>query len=145
MNEFTVRTEGALERIAMPGKSILVIDDDDNLRNTLAAILSRAGYSVATAGYVCEAIEYLATNCFDLVLLDLKLPDIQGTDLLSNLRAVYPDLPVMILTGNPALSFADGAERFGTCGYFLKPVDPAVLLDCVKEVLSEKENLPSNT
>ncbi len=121
----------------MPGKSILVIDDDDNLRNTLAAILSRAGYRVATAGYVCEAIEYLAANPYDLVLLDLKLPDMQGMELLSNLRVVYPDLPVMILTGHPGLSYTDGAERFGSRGYFLKPVDPGMLLDCVREVLSE--------
>jgi DNA-binding NtrC family response regulator len=123
--------------MSMPCKSILVIDDDDNVRSTLAAILSNAGYRATTAGFVCEAIEHLIANCFDLVLLDLKLPDMEGLALLSNLRVVYPNLPVMILTGHPAMNFVDGAKRFGARGYFLKPVDPVQLLDCVKEILTE--------
>jgi DNA-binding NtrC family response regulator len=121
----------------MSCKSILVIDDDDNVRSTLAAILTNAGYRTFTAGFVCEAIEQLVANCIDLVLLDLKMPDMEGLALLSNLRVVYPNLPVLILTGHPSMGFADGAERFGARGYFLKPVDPAQLLDSVKEVLME--------
>jgi DNA-binding NtrC family response regulator len=118
-------------------KSVLVIDDDDNVRNTLAAILSQSGYRVVTAGFVCDAIESLITNCIDLVVLDMKMPDMEGQALLSQLHLVYPKLPVMVLTGHPSMGFVDGAERFGTRGYFLKPVDPALLLDCVKEILSE--------
>jgi DNA-binding NtrC family response regulator len=123
----------------MPCKAILVIEDDDHVRNTLTAILSRAGYRVVPAGLVCDAIESLVANCIDLVLLDLKLPDMEGLALLSNLRLVYPELPVLIITGHPAMGFNDGAERFGAQGYFLKPVDPAQLLTCVKEILSEPE------
>lgn len=118
-------------------KSILIIDGDDNVRTTLAAILSQAGYRVVSAGYICEAIEYLVANCFDLVLLDLKMPDIEGMALLSNLRILYPKLPVMILTGHPAMNFSDGAKRFGTQGYFLKPVDPTLLLENVHTILAE--------
>lgn len=121
----------------MPCKSILIIDGDDNVRTTLAAILSQAGYRVVSAGYICEAIEYLVANCFDLVLLDLKMPDIEGMALLSNLRILYPKLPVMVLTGHPAMNFSDGAKRFGTQGYFLKPVDPTLLLENVHAILVE--------
>jgi DNA-binding NtrC family response regulator len=120
-------------------KSILVIDDDDNVRASLAAILSQAGYRVVTAGLVCDAIESLVGNQIDLVLLDLKLPDMEGLALLANLRIVFPKLPVLILTGHPAMGFIDGAERFGAQGYFLKPVDPGQLLACVKEILSAAE------
>ena len=123
----------------MPCKSILVVDDDDNVRSTLAAILSQVGYRVVTAGFVCDAIECLVNDCFDLVFLDLKLPDMEGLALLSNLRIVFPKLPVLILTGHPSMGFIDGAERFGAQGYFLKPVDPVQLLVCVKEILSEPE------
>ena len=123
----------------MSCKSILVVDDDANVRSTLAAILSQTGYRVVTAGLVCDAIESLITDCIDLVLLDMKMPDMGGQALLSQLHLVFPDLPVMVLTGHPAMSFVDGAERFGTKGYFLKPVDPVLLLKCVNEVLSESE------
>jgi DNA-binding NtrC family response regulator len=118
-------------------RSILVVDDDENVRSTLAAILTQAGYHVITAGFVCDAIERLIANCIDLVLLDMKMPDMEGQALLAQLHLVYPKLPVMVLTGHPSMGFVDGAERFGTRGYFLKPVDPALLLDCVNEVLSE--------
>jgi DNA-binding NtrC family response regulator len=107
----------------------------------MAAILSQAGYRVITAGYICDAIESLVANCIDLVLLDMKMPDMEGQTLLAQLRLVYPRLPVMVLTGHPAMSFVDGAERFGTRGYFLKPVDPILLLDCVNEILSEPGSL----
>jgi DNA-binding NtrC family response regulator len=118
-------------------RSILVVDDDDNVRSTLAAILSQAGYRVITAGYICDAIESLVANRIDLVLLDMKMPDMEGQALLTQMHLVYPKLPVMVLTGHPAMSFVDGAERFGTRGYFLKPVDPLLLLKCVNEILSE--------
>ncbi len=121
----------------MFGKSILVIDDDDNVRSTLAAILSQVGYRVVTAGFVCDAIESLVAERFDLIVLDMKMPDMEGQALLSQLHLVYPRLPVMVLTGHPSMGFVDGAERFGTRGYFLKPVDPVLLLNCVKEILSE--------
>jgi two-component system response regulator HydG len=118
-------------------RSILVVDDDDNVRSTLAAILSQAGYRVITAGYICDAIESLVANRIDLVLLDMKMPDMEGQALLAQLHLVYPKLPVMVLTGYPSMGFVDGAQRFGTRGYFLKPVDPLLLLKCVNEILSE--------
>jgi DNA-binding NtrC family response regulator len=129
----------------MPCKSILVVDDDANVRNSLAAILSQAGYRVVTAGIVCDAIDSLVSECFDLVLLDLKLPDMGGLALLSNLNFVYPKLPVMILTGYSTADYLEEAERCGARGYFLKPVDPALLLDCVREVLSESRALQNDT
>ena len=127
----------------MACKSILVVDDDAHVRRTLAAILSQAGYRVATAGFVCDAIESLVNDCFDLVFLDLKMPDMEGLALLSKLHIVFPKLPVLILTGHPGMGYVDGTERFEAQGYFLKPVDPAQLLVCVKEILSEPEALRS--
>jgi YesN/AraC family two-component response regulator len=67
------------------------------------------------------------------------MPDMNGLGLLANLHNVYPRLPVMVLTAYSAMDFAKDAERFGTRGYFLKPVDPVLLLDCIKEILSEPE------
>ena len=123
----------------MSRKSILVIDDDDNVRCTLAAILSQAGYKVGTAGFICDAIESLIACCFDLVLLDLKKPGEDGLALLANLQIAYPGLPVIVMTADSAIDIAKEAERFGVKGYFLKPVDPVLMLDNIKNILSEPE------
>jgi DNA-binding NtrC family response regulator len=115
----------------MRSKSILVIDDDQNIRHTLAAILFQVGFRVITAATSCQAIEHLAKSHFDLVILDLNLPDIDGLTLLSNLHMRYPTLPIMILTGIPATNSAQMAERLGVVGYFMKPVDPDLLMKCI--------------
>jgi len=128
----------------MPGKSILVVDDDNNVRVSLAAILSQAGYRVSTAGYICDAIDSLVSENFDLVLLDLKMPDMGGLALLSKMSSVYPRLPVMILTGYSAAEYIKEAERCGARGYFLKPIDPALLLESVRGVFSESGALQND-
>jgi DNA-binding NtrC family response regulator len=121
----------------MPGKSILVIDSDDNVRSTLAAILLQAGYRVVSARSVCGAIENLIDDCFDLVLLDLRISDMEGQAFLFNLHLIYPELPVMVMTAYSELDVEELEERFGTLKYFIKPIDPVLLLDSVKESFSD--------
>ena len=123
----------------MPRKAILVIDDDGNVRSTLVAILLQAGYRVVSTRFVCNAIESLIDNRFDLVLMDLKMQDKEGFALLSNLHIVYPELPVMVLTAHSAMDIAKEVEHLGARGYFIKPVDPTLLLGHIKEILSEPE------
>ena len=117
--------------------SILVVDDEDNLRRTLAMILQREGYLVTTAATVHEARQCLLSGGFDLVFLDLMLPDASGLTLLPDMRSYYPDVPVLILTAHDKLGVAIEAVRGGARDYLLKPVDPTVLIARVKEVLGE--------
>jgi two-component system, NtrC family, response regulator PilR len=117
--------------------SILVVDDEENLRRTLALILQREGYTVTTAASVMEARECLQEGRFDLVFLDLKLPDASGLTLLPEMRSQNPDLPVLILTAHDKLDVALEAVRGGARDYLLKPIDPPILLARVKEVLAE--------
>lgn len=117
--------------------SILVIDDEKNLRHTLALILQRAGYSVTTAADGSEARQYLQSGAFDLVFLDLKMPGVDGLTLLPELRSLYPDMPVLILTAHATLDSAIIAVRQGARDYLLKPIDPAQILSRVDEVLTE--------
>jgi DNA-binding response OmpR family regulator len=120
----------------MTGKTlILVVDDEENLRRTLALILQRAGYTVETAGSVGEARGCLDAAAYDLVFLDLKLPDASGLSLLPEMRSQYPNMPVLILTAHDKLGVALEAVRGGARDYLLKPIDPPVLLARVKEVL----------
>ena len=123
----------------MPHKNILLIDDDENVRSTLVAILLQAGYRVVSTRFVCNAIEILIDQRFDLVLMDLKMRDKEGFALLSNLHIVYPDLPVMVLTAHSAMDIAKEAEHLGARGYFFKPVDPTLLLGQIKEILLQPE------
>ena len=122
----------------MPGKAtILVIDDEENLRRTLAMILIRQGYQVETAATIKEAREHLDGSTYNLVFLDLKLPDANGLSLMPDLRRRFPEMPVLVLTAHDKLDAAITAVRQGARDYLLKPIDPPLLIQRVKEVLGE--------
>jgi DNA-binding NtrC family response regulator len=125
--------------VIMPSKfSILLIDDEENLRRSLAMILVREGYQADSAATIKEARECLETTCYDLTFLDLKLPDANGLTFLPELRSRYPQMPVMVLTAHDKLDAAIEAVRQGARDYLLKPVDPPVLIQRVKEVLEKR-------
>ncbi len=131
-----------LERtFLIPCKSILVVDDDEKVGNTLAAILRQAGYRVVNVRLICDAIDSLATDCFDLVLLDPKMPDLAGHAFLANLHVIYPKLPVLVLTAYLSMDTTGETERSGKQRVLLKPEDPGVLLDCIDEILSSPHSL----
>jgi two-component system, NtrC family, response regulator PilR len=115
--------------------TILVVDDEENLRRTLALILQREGYNVVTAASVGEARQCLAGGAFNLIFLDVKLPDASGLTLLPEIRDQYPGIPVLVLTAHDKLGVALEAVRNGAHDYLLKPVDPPILVARVKEVL----------
>lgn len=117
--------------------SILIVDDEENLRRTLAIILKRAGYEVKTAGTAKEALQCLVASIYDLTFLDLKLPDESGLTLLPELRSLYPDMPVVILTAQDRLDGALEAIRNGARDYLLKPIDPPLIISRVEEILAE--------
>jgi CheY-like chemotaxis protein len=86
----------------MPKKAkILIIDDELNLRRTLAFILQQAGYLVVTAADGLDALRSLITGSFDLVFIDLQLPDVEGIRLADEIHKIYSHLPIIILTGHP--------------------------------------------
>jgi two-component system, OmpR family, alkaline phosphatase synthesis response regulator PhoP len=119
--------------------TILVVDDEPNLRRTLTAILERGGYQVTSAGDGKEALQRLQEGTFDLVFLDLKLPDTKGLLLIPQIRTINPDLPVLILTANATLESAMEAVRQGARDYMLKPIDPPHILARVNEILTEQQ------
>ena len=120
-------------------KSILIIDDEPNLRRSLALILQREGYSVTTAGNAQEANKCLEAGPYDLVFLDLKMPDINGLDLLPEIRELYPNMPVLILTAHASLDSAIDAVRKGARDYLLKPIEPDLILARIEDVFSGQE------
>src|SRR4030042_6835030 len=117
--------------------SIVIIDDEPNLRRSLGLILQRAGYNITTAPNAAEAIHLLQAGAFDLTFLDIKLPDQNGIQLLPKIRELYPEMPILILTAHATLDTAIGAVRLGARDYLLKPIDPETILNRVHALLIE--------
>jgi DNA-binding response OmpR family regulator len=119
--------------------SILIIDDEPNLRRSLGLILQRAGYDINTASNAAEAFQLLQAGAYDLTFLDIKLPDQNGIQLLPQIKTLYPDMPVLILTAHATLDTAIDAVRLGARDYLLKPIDPESILTRVADVLKEEK------
>jgi len=117
--------------------TILVIDDEPNLRRSLGLILQRAGYNITTAANASEALHLLQSGAYDLTFLDIKLPDQNGIVLLPQIKELYPEMPILILTAHATLDTAIEAVRLGARDYLLKPIDPENILTRVSSILSE--------
>src|SRR5947209_10146888 len=105
-----------------PRKSrVLVVDDEENVRVTTAAILEQEGYEVATASDGREALEMTARGNFDLVLTDLRMEDMDGITLLHELQTRHPNLVTIVLTGYATIESSIDALRQGVYDYLVKP------------------------
>lgn len=113
-------------------KSILIVDDDESTCKTLKLGLDRKGYQTDTAGSGSEALEKTQEQFYNLVLLDIKLPDIQGTELIAPLKELHPEITVIMVTAFASLESAVQALREGALGYITKPLD-------IDEVLASAE------
>jgi PAS domain S-box-containing protein/putative nucleotidyltransferase with HDIG domain len=122
--------------------SILIVDDDEGIRRTLELILARKNYRVHTAADGKTACALAQQHEFNLALLDIRLPDMSGTDVLLQLKTQQPDLQALILTGNATLESAIQALANGAYHYFIKPVNPDELLVTLEGAL-EKQRLVS--
>jgi PAS domain S-box-containing protein len=114
---------------------ILIIDDEETLCYFLKESLEEKGYQAVAAHTAADGLEKLAVQGADLVLLDLKLPDGEGLDVLSEIRKVDAELPVIVLTGHAAVETAVRAMKLGAYDYLEKPVNLAQLTSSVGEVL----------
>jgi two-component system alkaline phosphatase synthesis response regulator PhoP len=114
---------------------ILIIDDETSLRQTMARILQREGYEVTTAANGQEGLDLTSEHRFDLVYLDIRMPDMSGLDLLKTLHTNLPDLPVILFTAQPDLNSAVEAVRSGATDYLLKPLKPQIVVERTKAIL----------
>jgi DNA-binding response OmpR family regulator len=119
------------------GSTILIVDDEANLRKTLSRILSKAGYTVTTASSGEEGLSLLQAGAYDLAFIDLLMSGMSGVELLKEIRAIYPEMPVLILTAHATLETAIEAVRAGARDYLLKPADPQLILNRVESILDE--------
>jgi DNA-binding response OmpR family regulator len=115
---------------------ILVVDDEEIARISLAEILRLEGYEVRTASGGQAAVEVLHNEHFDVMVLDLKMPDMGGIDVLKAIVDTLPELKVIVLTAHGSMDTAIQALRFRVHDYMLKPVLPSEIIDCIESALA---------
>ena len=120
--------------------NVLIVDDDEEVRNALSSILEGEGYLFEVVESGENAISICEKTPFDVVLLDIDLPDIKGTELLRMLQKIQPRMIKIIITGHPSIENAAESVNQKADGYVLKPFNVVVLLEMIKRLLAEKAN-----
>lgn len=104
-------------------KHVLIVDDDEAIRGLLLSFLQDRGYETDAAPDGESALEWLAGNHTDMVLLDLRMPGMSGLDVLQHTSKLYPELPIIVISGYADEAMAQEALQMGAFDFFLKPFD----------------------
>ena len=116
-------------------KLILIVDDEPNVRLGYRITLETEGFEVCEANGATEALEALATQFFDLVILDMRMPEMDGLDLLAKMRAEHLDVPTVIITAYGDVPNAVRAMKLGAIDFLQKPLTPEMLRRIVNDVI----------
>jgi DNA-binding response OmpR family regulator len=119
---------------------IIIVDDDENIRKTMKTILEDEGYAVDLAATGNEAIEMTQKTAYNIALLDIRLPDMEGVELLKLIKDNVPRTRKIMVTGYPSTQNAISALNKNADAYLVKPVDVEKLLNMVKEQLQLQED-----
>ena len=124
----------------MPEKvSILIVDDDEESLETLSDILQEKGFYTEIAKTGKEALAKVKERFFNVILLDIKLPDMTGIDVLKALNGMHLSTMTIMITANATVQNAIDANNFGAGAYILKPAEPEALFQAIKDCLMKQE------
>jgi len=118
---------------------ILIVDDDENIRKVLTTILEDEGYIVESVGTAKKAIAKTGKKFHNLALIDVRLPDMEGIELLTRMKDTTPKMRKIIITGYPTLQNAVEAVNRGADAYIIKPFDMKKTLRTIREELMKQE------
>ena len=121
-----------------PKPRVLVVDDEERFRTTLAKMLATEGLPVVARGSGREALTELQRQAFDVILLDLRMPDMDGLTTLKEVKKVSPETEVIILTGHASLDAAMEIINLGGYDYLLKPCPLEDLLLKIEAAFEKK-------
>ncbi len=119
---------------------ILIVEDDTNLRMILQNIVVQAGYSVLTAADGSEALNHIYQDPPQLVITDIIMPETEGIELILSLRKLFPDIPIIAISGGGQLGadyYLDMAREFGADITLAKPFDKQTLLAAIESLLRQ--------
>lgn len=122
----------------MSGEKILVIDDEDIVRISCKRCLIPEGYVVDVAANGVEGMNLVEEHRYDLILTDLKMPDMDGMEFLAKIKEAQPQTKVIMITGYSTVEHAVKAIKLGAYNYLEKPFTPDTLLCSVREALGDK-------
>jgi DNA-binding NtrC family response regulator len=118
---------------------ILIVDDDETIRKSLATVLKEKGCLIDTAENGREAISKSEKDVYNLAFIDIRLPDMDGVQLLTAMKDTTPKMVKIIITGYPSLQNAIEAVNRGADGYIVKPIKMDELLTMIKEHLKKQQ------
>ena len=126
----------------MSPKLIILVEDDSNLRQSIALILQRAGYLVTATESVCQAMNMINTAKYHLIISDINMTETKNV-LLPKVLGIYPYMSIVILT-DQSISDIEKEDKLLNAQYLVKPIDPERLLDCVGAILGKKSTSNHN-
>ena len=118
--------------------SILIVDDEAVVRHSHLRSLQETGCRAESAEDGHQAIRVMEQHPFDVVLLDMRMPDMDGLDVLRVLKERWPDCEVVVVTGYPNLDTAKEAVRLGAQNYLAKPLAPDEIVKATREAMTQK-------
>jgi DNA-binding NtrC family response regulator len=124
--------------------SVLVADDEESMRFFLVKTLKRAGYRVTAANNGREAVDRVVEGSFDLLLVDLKMPEMDGIEVLEAVKKISSDTVVILMTGYGTVENALEAMKRGAADYVTKPFHTDAILMCVERALERRRTVREN-
>lgn len=118
-------------------KRLLIVDDQQGIRLLLNEVMKKEGYETYLAANGLEALKFAEEQEIDCVLLDMKIPGMNGIEILNHLKEKWPNLPVFMMTAYGELDIVQEALNLGAIRYFTKPFDIFELRDEVNKILRE--------
>ena len=123
---------------------VLVVDDETVIREGLRRVLEGEGFAVVACSGGHAALENIQQGEFDLIITDLKMPGMNGLELLRNVQILQPGIPVILITGYASVDTAVEAMKLGASDYLSKPFTPDVLMEKVRNALSRRAHSPED-
>ena len=120
-------------------KPILIVDDEAIVRESIRDWLKDAGYEVSVAESGEEALKLIRKKNFGVMILDLRLPGINGIDVLRKAKALKPDIKSIVITAYPTMLTQEEASKLGAIDYLVKPIFPDKLEELIRDTLGEVE------
>lgn len=122
----------------MPSAQLLIVDDEERFLLTTRKILTRKGFDVLTADSGQRAIDMLGEQAVQIVILDVKMPGMDGLTTLREIKRLYPFMEVIMLTGHATVPSAVEGMQSGASDYLMKPIDMDLLVEKVEEAVARR-------